>query len=106
MSRGSERVSPCCPDRSADARSDGHVLGPGGLTTGKRLAAPEAGSGPGCWHFPAPGYFKMLTARATIRATVTIETTDCTVMASLAHRDSGITSVGLNAAALVKARYR
>ena len=30
----SERVLPCCPDRSADARSDGHVLGPGGLATG------------------------------------------------------------------------
>ena len=54
--------------------------------------------------FPAPGYFKMLTARATIRATVTMETADCKVMASLAQRDSGITSVGLNAAALVKAR--
>ncbi len=52
----------------------------------------------------APGYFRMLTARATIRATVTMETADCKVMASLAQRDSGITSVGLNAAALVKAR--
>ena len=124
----SERLSPCCPDRSADARSDGHVLGPGGLTTGERLAAPEADAGspvpsamtaarpapgesagraPGlAASTPAPGYFKMLTARATISATVTIETTDCKVMASLAHRDSGITSAGLNAAALVKARYR
>jgi hypothetical protein len=53
---------------------------------------------------PAPGYFRMLTARATIRATVTMDTADCKVMASLAQRDSGITSVGLNAAALVKAR--
>ena len=53
-----------------------------------------------------PGYFRMLTARATISATVTMETTDCRVMASLAQRDSGITSVGLNAAALVNARYR
>ena len=48
----------------------------------------------------------MLTARATISATVRMETADCTVMASLAQRDSGITSVGLNAAALVNARYR
>ena len=30
----SERVLPCYLDRSADARSDGHVLGPGGLATG------------------------------------------------------------------------
>jgi hypothetical protein len=51
-------------------------------------------------------YTRMLTARATIRATVTIEMIDCTVMASFAHLDSGITSVGLNAAALVNARYR
>jgi hypothetical protein len=46
----------------------------------------------------------MLTARATISATVTMETTDCRVMASFAQRDSGITSLGLNAAALVNAR--
>ena len=52
----------------------------------------------------APGYFKMLTARATISATVTMEMTDCRVMASFAQRDSGITSVGLNADALVNAR--
>jgi len=56
--------------------------------------------------FAAPDYFRMLTARATISATVTMDTVDCRVMASLAQRDSGITSVGLNAAALVKARYR
>lgn len=41
----SEGVSPRSPDRSADARSDGHVLGPGVPATGKRLAAP-AGSSP------------------------------------------------------------
>ena len=52
----------------------------------------------------APGYFRMLTARATISATVTMEMTDCRAMASLAQRDSGITSVGLNADALVNAR--
>ena len=52
----------------------------------------------------APGYFKMLTARATTSATVTMEMTDCRAMASFAQRDSGITSVGLNADALVNAR--
>ncbi len=31
---------------------------------------------------------------------------DCTVIAILAHGTSGITSVGLNAVALVKPRYR
>ena len=40
-----EVVSPRSLGRSADARSDGHVLGPGVLATGKRLAAPEAGAG-------------------------------------------------------------
>ena len=52
----------------------------------------------------APGYFRMLTARATISATVTMEMTDWRAMASFAQRDSGITSVGLNADALVNAR--
>ena len=46
----------------------------------------------------------MLTARATTSATVTMEMTDCRAMASFAQRDSGITSVGLNADALVNAR--
>ena len=36
-------VSPRSPDRSADARSAGHVPGPGVLAAGKRLAAPAAG---------------------------------------------------------------
>ena len=48
----------------------------------------------------------MLTARATTRATVTIETEDWAVIANFAHRDIGIVSVGLNAVALVKATYR
>ena len=103
--------------------------GSGVLAAGKRLAAPVAGAGsclsaltaavpapqarlrvrparcPGlAADASVPGYFKMLTARATISATVTMEMTDCRVMASLAQRDSGITSVGLNAEALVKAR--
>ncbi len=49
---------------------------------------------------------RMLTARDTTSATVTIEIIDCTVMATFAHRDRGIMSVGLNAEAFVKARYR
>ena len=51
-------------------------------------------------------YRRMLTARATIRATVTTETAACTVMAIFAQRDSGMTSVGLKAVALVNDRYR
>ncbi len=51
-------------------------------------------------------YLRMLTARATTRATVTIEMAACTVMAIFAQRDSGMTSVGLKAAALVNDRYR
>jgi hypothetical protein len=46
----------------------------------------------------------MLTARDTTRATVTMEMRDCTVIAIFAHRDIGITSVGLNAVAFVNAR--
>ena len=61
------------------------------------------GSGPGGLT-SAPGYFRMLTARATISATVTMEMADCRAMASFAQRDSGSTSVGLNAEALVNAR--
>ena len=49
-------------------------------------------------------YLRMLTARATTRATVTTETAAWAVMAIFAHRDSGIVSVGLNAVALVKDR--
>src|SRR5215471_12055866 len=105
----SEEVSPRFPDRSADARSAGHVPGPGVLATGKRLVAPAVGAGsspsagkpagraPGlATDTSAPGYFRMLTARATISATVTMEMTDCRAIASFAQRDSGITSVGLN----------
>ena len=61
----SEEVSPRFPDRSADARSAGHVLGPGVLATGKRLAAlavragssPSASSrptGPRAWRLTLP----------------------------------------------------
>ena len=102
------------------------MLGPGVLATGKRLVAPagsspsamtaavtapKAGAGKPAGRAPgrvtdtsAPGYFRMLTARATISATVTMDTADCRAMASFAQRDSGITSVGLNADALVNAR--
>ena len=62
-----------------------------------------------CSSGPAPvrrGHLRMFTARATTRATVTIDTLACAVMPILAQRDRGSTSVGLNAAALVKDRYR
>ena len=45
VDRGIGGGSPRSSDRSADARSGGHVLGPGVLATGKRLVA-SAGSSP------------------------------------------------------------
>ncbi len=50
------------------------------------------------------GYFKILAARAITSPRIMREQTDCTVMASLPQRASGITSVGLNAVASVKPR--
>ena len=47
-----------------------------------------------------------MTARDTTSTSVMIEITVCRVIAPLAQRDIGMTSVGLNAVALVKARYR
>ncbi len=55
----------------------------------------------GYWVVPST-----FTARATISATVISETRDSAIMSSLAHRDSGSVSVGLNAVALVNDRYR
>lgn len=49
-------------------------------------------------------HFRMLTARATTRSTVTSETEDCSIISILAQRDSGITSVGLKAVELVNER--
>ena len=49
-------------------------------------------------------YFKILAARAITSPRIMREQTACTVMASLAQRASGITSVGLNAVASVKPR--
>ena len=46
----------------------------------------------------------MFTARDTTSATVISEIADWNIMASLAHRDSGRVSVGLNAVAFVKDR--
>lgn len=45
-------------------------------------------------------------ARATTSTTTARATADCTIMVTFAQRDSGSTSVGLNAVALVNARYR
>ena len=89
---GGRRGSSVCPDRKPYPHP-----GPAPGMPAGRCPGVAAGAS-------VPGYFKMLTARATTSATVTMEMTDCRVMASLAHRDSGITSVGLNAEALVKAR--
>jgi DNA-binding CsgD family transcriptional regulator len=47
-------------------------------------------------------HLKMLTARAMTSPRMTREAVACRVMAALAHRARGITSVGLNAVALVK----
>ena len=49
----------------------------------------------------AATYFRTLTARAMTNATVTSEIADCPSMVSFAHRDNGMTSVGLNAVAFV-----
>ena len=49
-------------------------------------------------------YLRMLTARAITSPRIMMEQTACTVIASFAQRASGITSVGLNAVASVKAR--
>jgi len=48
----------------------------------------------------------MLTARATTSATVSRATADWSNMSIFAHRDRGITSVGLKATALVNETYR
>ena len=53
-----------------------------------------------CWTC----YLRMLTARAMTKARVASEIRDCPSMVSLAHRDRGMTSVGLKAVALVKER--
>ena len=47
-------------------------------------------------------HLRMLTARATTRIASTSEIADSNIMPNLAQRLSGITSVGLNAVALVK----
>jgi hypothetical protein len=50
------------------------------------------------------GYVRMFTARAITSPRTASEPNACTVIASLAHRASGMTSVGLNAVAFVKPR--
>jgi len=54
----------------------------------------------GCWV-----HFRMFTARAITSAAVTRDTDACSIIASFAHRDIGIVSVGLNAVALVNDTY-
>ena len=67
---------------------------PGRLSCSATRAGADEPAGTG-------GYRKMLTARAITRPIIFRELTACTVMASFAHRTSGITSVGLNAVASV-----
>ena len=57
-------------------------------------------SGPG--YAAGSAYFSTLTARAKTSARVDIDTSACTVIISLAHRDTGMVSVGENATTLVK----
>ena len=47
----------------------------------------------------------MLTARAITKTAMSSDTSDCTSIVSFAHRDMGITSVGLNAIAFVNDMY-
>ena len=54
----------------------------------------------------AAGQARMLTALAITTTPRASDTADCTAIVSLAHRASGITSVGLNAVALVNDSYR
>jgi hypothetical protein len=49
---------------------------------------------------------KIFTARAASNATVTSEISDCTIIITLAHRDSTGTSVGENAVLVLNARNR
>jgi len=58
------------------------------------------------WLTDISSYFKMLTARAITRPMTARHAVACTAIASFAQREIGITSVGLNAVALVKPRYR
>ena len=52
---------------------------------------------PACAHMPAACYFRMLTARAITSAVVDSAIKLCSAISSLAHRDSGIVSVGQKA---------
>lgn len=51
-------------------------------------------------------YLKILTARAMTRATVSNATAACRSMSIFAHREKGMTSVGLKAVAFVNDKYR
>jgi hypothetical protein len=51
-------------------------------------------------------HFSTLTIRAMISAAMRRAIADCSIMVILDHRLVGRVSVGLNAVALVKARYR
>ena len=80
----------------------------GGTPPGRQDAARQAETPPGGQgRRPAgrqQGRYRMLTARAITSAPTPSDTADWTAIVSLAHRASGITSVGLNAVAFVNDR--
>ena len=49
---------------------------------------------------------RMFTARATTSTMITIDSPDWSIISSFAGRESGITSVGLNAVPFVNEKYR
>ncbi len=86
-------------------------LQPSGQSAGSYRPVPQSARPDGCCHPPSQdeaalrdGYRRILTARAITSPKMTSEPAACRVMAALAQRASGITSVGLNAVALVKPR--
>ncbi len=60
----------------------------------------------GCVRPACPGYFKMLTARATTRIPTTRETADSAIIMSFAQVLTADTSVGLKAVAVANAKWR
>jgi hypothetical protein len=75
----------------------------GGAARRARDAARQTRTRPG-GRAEREGRYRMLTARAMTSAPTESDTADWTAIVSLAHRASGITSVGLNAVAFVNDR--
>jgi hypothetical protein len=97
---GGRRGSPADGAGGGAARRTGRAARqPGGRGTrpGRRGRGPAGGA-------EREGRYRMLTARAMTSAPTESDTADWTAIVSLAHRASGITSVGLNAVAFVNDR--